>query len=262
MPLESATYLHQLEPANPAATDQLAQADEHLRLIKQVLKNTFPNINAPIDLSDEQLNGMFTMPIGAILSWYGSSSTIPSGWALCDGREVSRTDGAGTIETPDLRNRVVVGAGTDVPQGGQAGSASVTVNTGAAGGHSHTISGGSHTHTGLAKDHTLTTDEIPAHRHFGFVNERLSYGGLSASNSPPQEGMGSSSGASYLMGGSGAEPTIGRSSSIGANKAHSHELQIDAGTHAHTVSDADNHAHSVTVSTIQPSYGLHFIMKV
>lgn len=42
-----------------------------------------------------------SIPKGTILPWYGKSSDIPEGFALCDG----------TKGTPDLRNRFLVGAG-------------------------------------------------------------------------------------------------------------------------------------------------------
>lgn len=45
MTIEVATYITDLQPVNPASTDQVAQGDDHLRLIKQVLQNTFPNAN-------------------------------------------------------------------------------------------------------------------------------------------------------------------------------------------------------------------------
>lgn len=46
MPLETATYVPDLNVANPAHTDGLSQSDSHARLIKSVLKNTFPNFTA------------------------------------------------------------------------------------------------------------------------------------------------------------------------------------------------------------------------
>lgn len=43
MTIEVATYITDLQPVNPTSTDQVSQGDDHLRLIKQVLQNTFPN---------------------------------------------------------------------------------------------------------------------------------------------------------------------------------------------------------------------------
>lgn len=47
MPLESATFVNDLVTSNPAgASDPKSQGDDHLRLIKSVLKNSFPNMTA------------------------------------------------------------------------------------------------------------------------------------------------------------------------------------------------------------------------
>lgn len=43
MSLEAATYLSQLVAANPAAGDNASQGDDHIRLVKSALQNTFPN---------------------------------------------------------------------------------------------------------------------------------------------------------------------------------------------------------------------------
>jgi hypothetical protein len=58
MSLESATYINQLVPTNPVASDPLSTADDHLRLIKAALKATFPNITGPMELSQDDLNGL------------------------------------------------------------------------------------------------------------------------------------------------------------------------------------------------------------
>jgi hypothetical protein len=42
MTVEVATFITDLQPVNPPATDPRSQGDDHLRLIKQVLQNTFP----------------------------------------------------------------------------------------------------------------------------------------------------------------------------------------------------------------------------
>ena len=56
MGLETATYVDGLNTSNPAATDGLAQADDHIRLIKSTIKNTFPNIDAPVTADPTELN--------------------------------------------------------------------------------------------------------------------------------------------------------------------------------------------------------------
>lgn len=43
MPIEVATWISELNPVNPAATDDKSGGDDHLRLIKNALTNCFPN---------------------------------------------------------------------------------------------------------------------------------------------------------------------------------------------------------------------------
>lgn len=81
--------------------------------------------------------------------WYGSIATIPSGWHLCDG----------TMGTPDLKNRMVRGAGEGAPPDSFAGTLT----------HKHPFTGDGHLHTipegtGLAAgtDYALETTSDPA----------------------------------------------------------------------------------------------------
>ena len=56
MGLETSTYVNGLNVNNPASTDGLAQADDHLRLIKSTLTATFPNLNAAVTAAPSELN--------------------------------------------------------------------------------------------------------------------------------------------------------------------------------------------------------------
>ena len=56
MPLEVASYINGLVSTNPVSTDGLSQADDHLRLIKATIKNTFPNITSVVTASHAELN--------------------------------------------------------------------------------------------------------------------------------------------------------------------------------------------------------------
>lgn len=58
MPLETGQYINSLVASNPAATDALSVADDHLRLIKSTIKNTFPNIQNAITATETELNIM------------------------------------------------------------------------------------------------------------------------------------------------------------------------------------------------------------
>jgi len=55
MALETATYIDGLNASNPAASDAISTADDHLRLIKSTIKATFPNITGPMTLSQSQI---------------------------------------------------------------------------------------------------------------------------------------------------------------------------------------------------------------
>lgn len=69
---------------------------------------------------------MPALPIGAILAWKGAIIDIPDGYLLCDGNN----------GTPDLRDRMIIGAGdTYAPD-----------DTGGAVNHNHTFTGDGHTH--------------------------------------------------------------------------------------------------------------------
>lgn len=56
MGLEAAQYIKSLLGSNPNPLDKRREGDDHLRLIKQVLLNTFPNLNGPVLATPEELN--------------------------------------------------------------------------------------------------------------------------------------------------------------------------------------------------------------
>lgn len=59
MGLESATFISGLSATNPVgATDPKSQGDDHLRLIKSTLLNTFPNITGAMNASHTELNNL------------------------------------------------------------------------------------------------------------------------------------------------------------------------------------------------------------
>lgn len=103
-------------------------------------------------------------PIGAIMMW--AASTIPTGWTICDGK-ATPSDADSTFKTlfknnvPDLRNKFVVGVGTESEFNSLAktgGSKYIQAHT-----HSDNFtiaSAGSHTHT-----YTLSAASAGAHTH-------------------------------------------------------------------------------------------------
>lgn len=57
MGLEAATYISQLVETNPTGADDKNQGDNHLRMIKAVLKTQFPNLNAnAVSATVDELN--------------------------------------------------------------------------------------------------------------------------------------------------------------------------------------------------------------
>lgn len=150
MALETASYISQLNVANPLSTDAVSQADDHLRLIKAVLKNTFPNLNAPVTATPGTLNT--PIAAGIIAMWSGAVGAVPAGWALCDG----------TNGTPNLKNRFIVGAGDAYAVGATGGADSVTLNESQIPSHTHaisatTVSAGAHNHTITDPGHSHST---------------------------------------------------------------------------------------------------------
>lgn len=58
MPLETASYISQLNSANPLGSDPIAAGDDHIRLIKAALKNTFPSVTGPVTVTQDELNSI------------------------------------------------------------------------------------------------------------------------------------------------------------------------------------------------------------
>jgi hypothetical protein len=56
MALETASYINGLVATNPTATDTVAQADDHIRLIKAAIKATFPNVTGAITATQAEIN--------------------------------------------------------------------------------------------------------------------------------------------------------------------------------------------------------------
>lgn len=76
MPLEVATFIHELNPANPLGSDLKSTLDNHQRLVKLTLQATFPAILGAVTASHANLNkvGLTQTP--------GSNSTDPASTAF------------------------------------------------------------------------------------------------------------------------------------------------------------------------------------
>ena len=114
-------------------------------------------------IDGSSLTGLDTFLKGMIILWYGDTSNIPNGFALCDG----------TQETPDLRDRFVLGASNStgdttypgISPGSTGGSADATLVS-----HQHgagtysTSSDGGHTHTYNFRSGTNRADNDEEHQ--------------------------------------------------------------------------------------------------
>ena len=72
MALESATYVSQLVSTNPSGSDSISQGDDHLKLIKAVMKTSFPDVDqaaATVIVND---NAPTTLVKGTI--WYDTTT--------------------------------------------------------------------------------------------------------------------------------------------------------------------------------------------
>jgi len=124
------------------------------------------------------------VPTGSIFLWSGSIGSIPSGYAICDG----------TLGTPDLRDRFIVGAGSTYAVAATGGSADAIVVS-----HTHTIIDPGHTHAmpqinanlGCASSPTVSNSACSAAADFntrsnttGITNQFTGVSGTNA-NLPP-----------------------------------------------------------------------------
>jgi hypothetical protein len=120
---------------------------------KSYVDTKFITVPTPTNTQDAANKGYVdtSIPIGGIIMWSGTISSIPSSWRLCDGSN----------GTPDLRNRFIIGATTDA----------ITLYTGGSGGitRAHSNIEGTNYVTGGTKDavvvshgHSITD---PGHQH-------------------------------------------------------------------------------------------------
>ncbi len=56
MGLETGTFIDDLVVTNPLGTDDRSSADDHMRLLKSVLKNSFPQVDGAINATVTELN--------------------------------------------------------------------------------------------------------------------------------------------------------------------------------------------------------------
>ncbi len=117
-----------------------------------------------------------------IVIWYGTTLTVPSGWALCDG----------TNNTPDLRDKFIVGGGGSLPVTGEFPFTTGPTSAGT---------------PVMGSSGVLTAANLPPHSHGNVIYA----GNLGAKVGP----TGTAAGGDYFTAGSGAGLPINWNTDLG-----------------------------------------------
>ncbi|QQP88300.1 tail fiber protein [Skermanella sp. TT6] len=170
-----------------------------------------------------------SVPVGAILAIYGSSSSPPVGWLWCNG---ATFDGnqypqlaalLPNLTLPDLTDRTLVGAGKSYTLGQTFGSAQVT----------------------------LSTDQMPSHQHYG-------WGAGGHDNDSQGLGFGeSSTGGYYGADGHSTDNNLYASTWEGGVGTNDIAVEYPDGSTGTTSSGSSD---SNPIDVRQPSYAVNFII--
>jgi len=189
MALETATFINGLVATNPVSTDGLAQADDHLRLIKATIKATFPNITGAVTVTQADLNAVTTPAFPSGTRMLFQQTAAPTGWT----KDTSHNDKA---------LRIVSGT---VGSGGTNGLS--TLDATAVGTINSSISGNT-------ESKVLSIAQLPAHTHTGSVDLRTNWEAGSSNLSPVGTG-------DARYNGSASSPSF-TTNSTGSGQGHSH----------------------------------------
>ena len=145
---DNATYVSDFDVNRPGDHDSRFGGAAEIRAVKTALKNTFPNLQGPVEASDEVFNLILKQQLKPrmIMFWCGPEDEVPNGWALCTGQVKN-----GHV-TPNLRDRFIMGWSEETAIG------------------EHSPDGDHFYEGGFAKfvdskEHKLTLEQIPAHDH-------------------------------------------------------------------------------------------------
>lgn len=218
---------------NRTGAIQLSDLDANFDIIKNevnTIEQQIATLQAGQASLTTQIANFSAIPIGCIIMWSGTIASIPSGWRLCDG----------TNNTPNLRDKFVIGASTDSSAKAQ------TTITGVA------------TQTGGSKD-----SGVVSHTHSASTT-----GSTSSDTDSWSAGIRTERAELYANGGITQQAYDG---TMLRGTANDYNSNINAVTLAHTYT----HSHTITVNTtinstgdsgtnanLPPYYALAFIMKV
>ena len=184
MGLETGTYIDSLNTSNPGATDSVAQGDDHLRLIKSTIKNSFPNITGAMTATHTELNLLDGVTANTTELNYVDVATLGTVEASKSVTADSNKDITGIRNltvTGTITNSSMISLSDVYPVGSIYMNASDLTNpatllgfgTWVSLGTGRTLVGYSPTdsdfdtleETGGAKTHTLSISEMPSHTH-------------------------------------------------------------------------------------------------
>ncbi len=205
------------------------------------------------------------IPTGFIIPW--SHNSIPNGFLVCGGQPVSRTtyadlfaligedygngDGSSTFNLPSLDGRQLLFDGTGDP----ANTNSPTTNVGTTAGNATldlsnfvgksgniTLTGGVN-FNGNITGHPLSTNELPAHKHFMFADVVAVSGSGNQTNlyvtanqqAAKGSGFGDNTGPTdfkYTIRGTNSGANLGKTGATGNGSphTHNHSFQVDDST--------------------------------
>ena len=151
--------------------------------------------------------------------WSGASDAIPSGWLLCNGEN----------NTPDLRNRFIVGAGSRYSVGNTGGSDSVT----------------------------LTTEQMPSHSHGNTFEIDISNLKCASAGKHSHTVTGAYDWVNVTTGAGATPPRDSRAMNTSEAGAHTHKITGDASITGSISNTGGGQSHE----NRPPYYALCFIMK-
>lgn len=209
------------------------------------------------------------VPIGTIVE-FGSSTIIPEGWMICDGRAISRTtysdlfavigttfgtgDGTATFNLPDFRSRIPVGynnSDTDFNAiGKKGGSKTKTLSIDNVPSHTHTFTANAHAH-GLNSH----THSVPAHSH-GLNSHTHSFSATTKSSGAHTHTANSAGAHTHKGRYLDMDVTRGGVGSYLIRRVHDDDsykgtgqVALSAGAHTHSTTSNGAHTHSVSGTT-------------
>jgi len=161
MALENGTYINSLNASNPTITDQIDQGDDHIRLIKSTIKNTFPSVTGAVTLSHTDINAL---PSDITSLQTTINTTITNGLALKAPIDAPTFTGIASADTPtagtnttQLATTAFVGTALTNYVAGSAniGSDAVALGTKTTGNYAASVHGDTSNSSGVA---SITVD--------------------------------------------------------------------------------------------------------